>query len=166
MINNTICFINLSNLYSKDQASAIKQSFWTAFGQYMALQLSAEGMRINWINYKTGIKYLNFKLDASQKSGSIMIEISHPDLAIQELVFEQFLELKNILHAALDEEWSWELHVPDAYGKTVTQIVKRLDDVSVFKQEDWPTLITFLKPRLVALDEFWSDAQYSFDIFK
>ena len=153
-------------MYSKDQASAIKQEFWTAFGQYMALQLSAEGLRINWVNYKTGIKYLNFKLEAGQRSASIMIEISHPDLAIQELVFEQFKELKNILNAALDEEWIWELHVPDAYGKTVTRIMKQLDDVSIFNKEDWPTLISFLKPRLVALDEFWNDAQYSFELFK
>ena len=121
---------------------------------------------MNWVNYKTGIKYLNFKLDAGQKSVSIMIEISHPDLAIQELIFEQFKELRNILHAELNEVWDWELHVPDAYGKTVTRIVKQLDKVSVFKQEDWPTLISFLKPRLVALDQFWNTAQYSFELFK
>ena len=157
---------NSKELYSKDQASAIKQSFWTAFGQYMALQPSAEGSRVNWINYKTGIKHLYFKLDAGQKSGSIMIEISHPDPAIQELIFEQFKELKNILNGYLGEEWSWELHVPDDYGKIISRIVRRIDDVSVFKQEDWPTLIAFLKPRLIALDQFWSDAQYSFDLFR
>jgi hypothetical protein len=43
-------------MYSKDQASQLKQEFWTAFGQYMGPVLSAEGLRTNWINYKTGVK--------------------------------------------------------------------------------------------------------------
>ncbi|TDQ06320.1 DUF4268 domain-containing protein [Pedobacter metabolipauper] len=153
-------------MYSKDQASSIKQSFWTAFGQYMALQPSAEGQRINWVNYKTGIKHLNFKMDAGQKSAAIAIEIVHPDPSIQELIFEQFKEFKNILNGYFEEEWEWELHVSNEYGKTVTRIVKHLYGVNIFKQEDWPDLITFFKVRMVALDQFWDDAQYSFDVFK
>jgi len=41
-----------------------------------------------------------------------------------------------------------------------------LPDVNIFKQEDWPKLISFFKPRIIALDEFWSDAQDSFDLFR
>jgi hypothetical protein len=153
-------------MYSKDEASKLKEAFWTAFGQYIAPQLSADGEKINWINYRTGIKYLNFKLFADNRAAFIAIEISHPDPGIQELLFEQFLSFKNILKTYLNEEWEWHLHTSDENDKTVSRIFKPLEQVSVFKQEDWPELISFLKPRIIALDEFWSDAQHSFDLFR
>ena len=152
-------------MYAKDEVTKLKQEFWTTFGQYMALELSNSGLRINWVNYKTGIKHLYFKMEADGKKATIGIEISHPDRSIQELIFEQFKEFKNILTSCLNEEWNWELHTTDEYGKTVTKISTSLFGVSIFKREDWPKLIEFLKPRLIALDNFWTDARDSFDLF-
>lgn len=152
-------------MYAKDEVTKLKQEFWTTFGQYMALELSNSGLRINWVNYKTGIKHLYFKMEADGKKATIGIEISHPDRSIQELIFEQFTEFRNILTACLNEEWNWELHTTDEYGKTVTKISTSLFGVSIFKREDWPKLIEFLKPRLIALDNFWTDARDSFDLF-
>ncbi|OKS89206.1 DUF4268 domain-containing protein [Mucilaginibacter polytrichastri] len=153
-------------MYSKDQASQLKQAFWTAFGQYISPQLSAEGLKINWVNYKTGIKHLYFRMQADKHSASIAIEIAHPDAGIQELFFEQFKEFKNILHSALNEEWEWQLHTTDEYGKTISRIYKEISPVNVFDNNDWPQLISFLKPRIIALDEFWSDGKYGFDALK
>ncbi|ETZ22278.1 DUF4268 domain-containing protein [Pedobacter sp. V48] len=153
-------------MYSKDQASQIKQAFWTAYGQYMALQPSAEGLRINWINYKTGIKHLAFKMQVDKKSAWIGIELANPDLTIQQLLFEQFEEYKKLLTGILGEEWQWELHSTDEYGKTVCKIYTVLPGISIFNKEDWPKLISFFKPRIIALDEFWSDARYGFELFK
>ena len=153
-------------MYSKDEASQLKQEFWTTFGQYISPQLSAEGLKINWVNYKTGIKHLYFKMEASKRSAFIAIEIMHPDAGIQELFFEQFKELKNILHSALNEDWDWQLHTADDSGKTISRIVRHLYGVSIFNKNDWPALISFFKPRIIALDEFWSDAKYAFDALK
>ncbi|MFA4869280.1 MAG: DUF4268 domain-containing protein [Pedobacter sp.] len=153
-------------LYSKDQASQLKQEFWTSFGQYIAPHLSSEGLKINWINYKTGIKHLFFKMHADKRQVSIAIELTHPDEEIRELVFEQFTEFKKLFEEQLQEKWEWELDSYDEYGKKISRIYKVLPDVSIFKKEDWPTLISFLKPRIIALDEFWSNAQYSFEVFK
>ena len=153
-------------MYSKDEASQIKQAFWTAFGQYIAPQLSADGLRTNWINYKTGIKHLSFKMQADKRSAYIAIEITHPDAGMQELMFEQFKELKNVLHSTINEDWEWQLHTVDESHKTVSRIYKELPNVSVFTRNDWPALISFFKPRIIALDEFWSVAQYSFEVFK
>ncbi|MDN3584848.1 DUF4268 domain-containing protein [Mucilaginibacter flavus] len=153
-------------MYSRDQASQIKQAFWTAFGQYIAPQPSADGLRINWINYKTGIKHLYFKMQADKRSAFIAIEITHPDFGMQELMFEQFKELKPVLAASIAEDWEWQLHHVDESGKTVSRIIKTLPSVSVFNQNDWPALISFFKPRIIALDDFWSVGQYSFELFK
>ena len=157
---------NTIKLYSKDQASQLKQAFWTAFGQYIAPHPSADGAKVNWINYKTGIKHLFFKMQADHRQASIGIEITHPDAGMQELIFEQFREYKKMLELQLEEEWSWELFGMDESGKSRSCIYTVLPGVSIFKKEDWPGLISFFKPRIIVLDEFWSDARYSFEIFK
>lgn len=153
-------------MYSKDEASQLKQQFWTAFGQYISPHLSAEGLRVNWVNYKTGIKHVYFKMQADKRSASIAIEITHSDPGIQELFFEQFKEYKNILNDALGETWEWDPHTTDEFGKTASRISKQIDGVSIFNKNDWPTLISFFKPRIIALDEFWNDVKYGFDALR
>lgn len=153
-------------MYSKDQASQIKQEFWTTFGQYIAPQLSAEGLKINWINYKTGIKHLFFKMQVDNKQASIAIELTHGDAGIRELIFEQFMAFKKLFESQMNEEWDWELSANDEYGKSISRIYKVLPGVSIFRKEDWPALISFFKPRMIMLDEFWNDAQHSFEVFK
>ncbi|MFD0793760.1 DUF4268 domain-containing protein [Mucilaginibacter litoreus] len=151
-------------MYSKEQASQLRQAFWTAFGQYMGPIPSAEGLKINWINYKTGVKHIYFRMQAETKSAGISIDIAHPDLELQELFFEQFLTYKNILHATLAENWEWQLHTTDEYGKTISRIYKEISSVSIYQQSDWSQLISFFKPRIIALDEFWSDVKYAFGV--
>jgi hypothetical protein len=153
-------------MYSKDEASQIKQAFWTTFGQYISPQLSADGLKVNWVNYKTGIKYLYFKMDADKNSATISIAITHPDPGIQELFFEQFREIKTMLNSYLNEEWQWALHDKDENGKTISRIYKKISGVSIYNRNDCPQLISFFKPRIIALDEFWSVGQYSFEALK
>jgi len=153
-------------MYSKDEASQIRQAFWTVFGQYIAPQLSADGLKVNLVNYKTSIKHLYFKMEADKRSATIGIYITHPDTGIQELFFEQFTELKTMLHTSLNETWTWALHDKDEYGKTISRVYTSLSGVSIYNRADWPQLISFFKPRIIALDEFWSTAQYSFEALK
>ena len=149
-------------MYSKQEAAKFRQEFWTAFGLYMSPVLSADGLKINWINYKTGIKDIYFKMDADGEQASVRIVLQHADAQLQQLYFDQFTALKKLFHQAVGEEWEWELHGTNEFGKTVSSISKRLVPVSIFNREDWPKLISFFKPRMIALDEFWSSAQYSF----
>ena len=151
-------------MYSKDQVSQLKQEFWTAFGQYMGPVLSAEGLRTNWINYKTGVKNIYFRMQADNKQASISIDITHQDIELQELFFEQFLTYKTMLNSTLNEDWEWELHTTDEYGKTISRIYTELKPVSIYQKENWPQLISFFKPRIIALDEFWSDAKNAFEM--
>lgn len=153
-------------MYSKEQASKLRQTFWTAFGQYMTAIPSADGLKINWVNYRTGFKHISFRMDADKRVARIAIEITHPDPGIQALLFEQFQELKNIFHDQLEEEWHWQLHTKNDYEKVISRISTEIREVSIFKQEDWPKLISFFKPRMIALDEFWSTAKYSFDALR
>jgi len=153
-------------VYSREEVKQLKQLFWTKFGQFMALHMSADDEKVNWINYKTGVKHLYFKMDADKKLAKIAIVWSHPDAGIRALMAEQFLQYKALLHATLGEEWAWDMDAYDEYGKPVCQIYKTLADHSIFKEAEWGELIAFFKPRMIALDEFWSSAKYAFDMFK
>lgn len=126
---------------------------------------SAEGLKINWVNYKTGIKDVHFRMDTLGDSAAISISIEHSDAGIRELFMEQFTELKVVLHDALGEEWDWQ-HRALANGREISRIVKELPGVSVLNKDQWPELISFFKPRIIALDSFWENAKWSFDGLK
>jgi len=124
---------------------------------------SAEGFRVNWQNYNTHISQVFFRMKAERGFASIGIEINHKDTEMQELVFDQFEQFKKILHGTLEEEWTWQLHSVDEYGKVTSKIEKRLEGVNVMDKDQWGRIISFLKPRIIALDEFWSNIKPAFE---
>lgn len=153
-------------MYSREEASRLRQEFWTAFGLYMQPVLSADGEKVNWINYKTGEKGLSFRMQADQRSASIAIELSQRDAGIRQLYYEQLQELKTLLHAELGEAWTWQAEVVDETGRALSRVFTEQAGISIFRKEDWPSLISFFKPRIMALDAFWSGARYTFETLR
>lgn len=152
-------------MYTKEEISRQKQAFWTAFGRYMQPVLSADGDPVSWINYKTGVSGIQFKMDADRDCAVISILLQHSDLRLQQLHYQQFEQLRGMLFTSLGEDdWCWQPVAPDIYGKMVSTISKTLTGVNIHRQEDWAAIISFLKPRIIALDEFWSMAKYGFEV--
>ncbi|WP_026903645.1 DUF4268 domain-containing protein [Pedobacter glucosidilyticus] len=149
-------------MYTREEASRIKEEFWTSFGKYLAPHQSIFGTKVNWVNYKTGVKDIYFRMQADKRTASIYIAITHADLGLQELFFEQFQEFKLLLEQACKEEWNWQLHTQDDYGRTISRIGLELNQVNVFNKQDWPAIISFFKPRIIALDDFWYDVKDNF----
>ena len=153
-------------MYTRQEASLIRKKFWTSFGQYMRPLPGANGDTINWLNYKTGIRHLYFRMDADTTQASIAIELRHTDLLLQEQYFEQLQKLKNILEQETGEEWQWELHQPDEDGNLVSRVSIALEKINIFNTANWPTIISFLKQRIIALDEFWCNAKFAFEVLQ
>ncbi len=151
-------------MYNKQEKSVLRQQFWTAFGQYMAPIPSSEGIKINWVNYKTGIKDLYFKIDVGDTTASVTILMTHTDITKQTIMFSLFKQMQQVLHGALQEEWQWSPQMVDEYGKTVSAIYTAISGVSIYKREDWPLIISFFKPHMIALDTFWNEVKFGFDI--
>jgi len=152
-------------MYTRAETSKIKTEFWIAFGQYMKPVPNAQGRKINWPNYKTGVKDVYFRMKAERDFASIGIELGHHDPELQELFFDQFKELKNLLKSSLGEEWDWKLHGQNEFGQTISKIEKVLPNVNVLENTYWPEIIAFLKPRIIALDEFWDNVKPGFEDF-
>ena len=144
-------------MYSKQEASILNQQFWTTFGQYLAPILSAEGEKINWINYKTGVKDIRFIMQADSNQAKIAIVFLHNDAAVQQLYFEKLAAFKNALHQITGAPWQWQLHTADAYGKIISEVAISLQQINVLDKADWPGIISFFKPLIIALDRFWGE---------
>jgi len=151
-------------MYSKQESSLLNQEFWTTFGQYMAPIPSAEGEKINWINYKTGVRHIRFVLSVENKIASVSIELSHKNPGEQETCYEKFLSLKATLHRVTGEPWHWAKMISDQHGKIVSLVSVNQPGLFVLNKTDWPSLISFFKSRLVALDEFWCEHKFVFEM--
>jgi len=149
-------------MYSKDQISKLKTHFWTNFGQYMKPVPGAAGLPVNWVNYKTGIRHIHFKMDADNKRAVIAIEISHPQDGQRAFYYNQFLSLKKLLHTTTGLNWQWN-ETLQKDDKTISSISQQLDGVNIMDQADWPAIISFLKPRIIALDQFWQQVKDGFE---
>jgi len=148
-------------MYSKHSTSLINQQFWTVFGKYMLPILSADGQKINWINYKTGIKNIRINIKAKDKIVTIAIELSFADYAVQQQVWVQLLQFKKQFKTICGNNWQWQNRVDDDQGKTINQVIATLSGVSILNKTDWPTIISFLKPRLIKMDEFWCNYKFA-----
>ena len=150
-------------MYAKSEAAAIRQEFWTNLGRYMSPVFSSEGEKVNWINYKTGEKNIAFRMQADNHSAIIAIEISHKDPVIREVYYEQFLQFRKFMEEASGEEWTWMKEITDETGKKFSRISREISRVNIYNKDDWPSLITFFKHRLIVLDAFWNQVKYSFE---
>jgi len=140
-------------MYSREQSARIRQDFWTSFGKYMSPIPNAGGEHINWVNYKTGIKNIYLRMDADRERAWIALEITHNDQLTQQLYFDQLVSFKSLLENA--GEWEWSAHEIKDNGKPFCSISKSITQVNVFRQTDWPTIISFLKSSIIELDAFW-----------
>ena len=93
----------------------------------------------------------------------IGIELSQPDKDMQLLFMEQFEQMKSFFHGTIGEEWNWDKEAYDSLGRPICLISTSIDSVNVLDKASWPELIAFFKPRIIALDEFWSMAFDTFD---
>ncbi len=149
-------------MFSKAEAIKLRQEFWTTLGRIIKRHPSADGIKINWINYKTGVKDIYFRMHTTPKMASIGIEITHSDAEMRVLFFEQFEALKKFLHTNLGEEWIWDDNFVNEYGIPSARIYTQMSGKNYYLKDDWQDLFEFFKDRLIKLDAFWCDANETF----
>ena len=93
-------------MYSPRHESAIREEFWTSFGRYVSPILSANGKKISWVNYKTGIKNIQFKMNAGKSGAIINIEITGDAEKINKF-FSLFLSFKPAFVKVFEHNWKW-----------------------------------------------------------
>ena len=102
-------------------------------------------------------KHIYFRMVVDKPGAIISIDISHPDLQERFAYYEKFESLEKILEESLEEKWIWENYAEDINGKNISRIYKSLPGVNIYDENDWPTLISFFKTRIIKLDNFWNE---------
>ncbi|MCO6500279.1 MAG: DUF4268 domain-containing protein [Vicingus serpentipes] len=141
-------------MYTKEEKKNINTEFWNSFGVYMKKHNKQYG-RIRWVNYRTNIKDLYFRLNITQQKAVFSIELQHSDDGIRELFYEQFVELKTVLNASVGKELIWEDIKFNQFNHPVSCIYQELPNVSIYNKEDWQTAFQFFEKRMVGLHDFW-----------
>ncbi len=142
-------------MFSAAEASFLRQRFWTTFGRYMAPVPSAEGEKISWINYRTGIKNIAWKMETLNRQANVFVLISgtlETKEKIVKIFEQQEFALKNNL--LLNRE----------AGNGNFQYSKQLPAVSVLDESKWPELISFFKENIIGFDKFWTEHKFIFEM--
>jgi hypothetical protein len=151
-------------MYTNAEASAIRQKFWTSFGLYMSPVPSATAEKVNWVNYKTGIKGISFKMNADKEHASVAIEIFLKDSMLQHQYFDIFNSFAPQFENTAGEGWIFEKSSFVEHKDGISLILVKLNNVNIFKQTDWPAIISFLKQYMTGLDAFWAAYKPAFEL--
>ncbi|MCG7858729.1 DUF4268 domain-containing protein [Flavihumibacter sediminis] len=148
-----------AGMFTREEASLLKTKFFTVLGQYMQPIPAMDGGQVNWMNYRTGVKNVFFRIDAGRSYCETGMLIALPDTRERHIFFDKCQAMADFLPPVEGPEWIWLRDQADENKKMVSRIYSRLNGVSLFNQADWPTIISFIKPRLIALDAFWFEAK-------
>lgn len=149
-------------MYSKDEKKKYTVDFWNSFGLYMK-KYNRDFGRIRWVNYRSNVKDIFFRLNINNKSATFSIEIQHKDEGVREFFFEQFKELKLVLIDNIKEELIWEMATFNQNNQPISSIYSELNNVSIYNKNDWQSIFVFFEKRIVGLHTFWSEFE---EIFK
>lgn len=149
-------------MYSKDEKKKYTSDFWNSFGLYMK-KYNRDFGRIKWVNYRTNVKDIYFRLNISNKQASVSIELQHNDDGIRELMFDQFKELKVVLEDNFNGDLTWDNETFNSFNQPIISISEQLHNVSIYNRDDWPKTFQFFEKRIVGLHTFWVEFN---EIFK
>ncbi len=149
-------------MFTKDEKKQFNSEFWSSFGLYMKKYNQRLG-RVRWVNYRSNVKNIFFRLSMTPKEAIFSIEIQHPDDEIRELFYEQFLQLKTVLESSIGNDLVWEEIAFNQYESPVSKISVQLSGVSIYNKDDWQKTYQFYEKRMIGLHEFWEEFK---EIFK
>lgn len=150
-------------MFSKAEARALNEQFYTAFGVYMRKHVPQADFGLKWLNYQTGVKDLYFRVEADKKGGRVSIDLQHPDEGIRALFFEQFQEFRKLLEEYLQVEMIWDEAYELPGGRLISRIYVEKEGLNMYNQDDWREFFEFFEKYLIRIDAFWSDFKPVFE---
>jgi hypothetical protein len=148
-------------MFTRDEAKAWNERFYTLFGTYMRRhEPQAEGAR-QWLNYRTGVKGIFFRVEATGKEAIASIDLQQADEGVRKLLFDQFLKFRKALENHTGP-LLWEEEYSLSSGRTISRIYQKQEEVSLFRQDDWHQIFPFFEKYLLGFDAFWADFREGF----
>ena len=136
-------------MFSKEESAQLRKEFWTSFGKSFPRK---------WLLYNTRIKDFSFKFVADKKQALVCLDIESFDRTKNELLFDQVLELKNILtEDYLPDVIFDELYVLET-GKIIHRVyVKYNGEFNIHNKNTWQNVYYFFNEAMHQFEEFYED---------
>lgn len=142
-------------MLKKEELRELRQGFWEAFDAHNKKVRSSNNRKLNWAQYKSGIKDIYFRLDFDTKEAYLAIDLQMRDAAVRELVWDQFMETEKLLKTFVGEDIEHQCNLITKEGLEIHRMKWSLQGVSITNKADYPKVIGFLSEKIRGLDAFW-----------
>ncbi|RYM33595.1 DUF4268 domain-containing protein [Brumimicrobium glaciale] len=143
-------------MFSKEEQKSLNAAFWTRFKEQAGVNKSANGKRVNWVNYPTHLKQLYVRLHADTEIAKLSIDIQAKNEGVRLIIWEQMTELRKVMEAEMITPGLWEETSQNIAGQTISRISWTLEDVNMYVKEDQDKIFGFFIPLLVGFDKFYT----------
>lgn len=132
-------------MFSREEATKMRQEFWTTFGKSFPRK---------WILYQTKIKGVGFKFHFDTKKAMVLMEIEG-SLEHRIKYFEKMQSLQSIL----EDEYLPEIIFAESYelenGKDISCVFVEKQGVCIHNKNTWQETMEFLNENMQKMEEFW-----------
>jgi hypothetical protein len=143
-------------MYSKSEAKALKQEFWTTFGKWSLRKRKSKG-KGRWLLNKTRVKGYRFKFEAERKTICVCLEIIDEDEIIREIRYEKLLSIKSMFDEAFNRELIWNEKHFLTLEKAVVRVFISKQGLSINNKEHWPEIFKFFYEKMNTFEEVFTD---------
>lgn len=145
-------------MLTKEEKKVINQQFWNGFKLFMRGIPSANGKRMNWLNYPTDVKILFLRLEANTRYARVSFDIQAKDSGVRSIIWEQMEELKAVLTNAMQgDSGTWEFEYSNSSVSSYSTIHWELDNVNYLREKDHEVIYSFFKEKLIGFDDFYQN---------
>ena len=134
-------------MFTKEESKRIRKEFWTAFGR-----MSKAKKKRQWLLYNTKVKDVSLKFFADKNICGVAIDIEFKNSIKRHLFFESFIPLKIVFNAEFASGLVWDKDYLLDNEKTISRVHYDLENVNIYKKEDWPKMFKFIFENMKKLE--------------
>lgn len=146
---------DMINKEKQNNAMQVRNKFWNKllplFNKKSEL-FSGRSLDANktdhWLSTGAGISGVSFSLLATKSYAAVELDITTPDKASNKKIFNYLYQYKDEINLAFEKNLIWE----KLDNKKASKLYYKLDDVSIFNEEDWDKMISFLIDNMIKLE--------------
>ncbi len=143
-------------MYSKEEAAKIRKEFWIAFDVYSRKYLGAHR---KWLLYDTGIKDFLLKFEINRSYARVLLSIENKSEDKRFDVFVKLKEYELLYTDILGEDWIWNEQLILENEKEVCAVYKQLENVNIYKKENWTEIFDFFAIEMMKLEESFEEVK-------
>lgn len=140
-------------MYTKEEAKALRVSFWDGFKQYCR----RNRIYRKWVLTGVRIKSVQLKFHADDRKALVLFQIDHRNDLRRYEVYECFLSYQTLFRQEAGDDLLWDEDYTGIEGCVVSAVYFELPGVSVYCPADWERIYAFFVAKMPLLESLYFD---------